>query len=640
MKRKASSECDQQDENSVKRFRPEHKRDFFTPIHQHSIESWERLIRIASYPHSTAHHNKKMKKQRSLILRNSQQQCKVERNAVRRPVPGGGSKEVSKPTAPVSFPELQILASSNRSSPNKSKPKTGLKHEQEQSSDRKQQFLRTPLVDNQPKELKRNPPTSLHSVLSNSVSKQPSNQSAIKLELSPVKPPRKVDQHQGMSVQRWFSPEMIIPASNVTNTNSDSPINLVSPDKQPNPPCKPTPNYYFQHPQNNGSQIAPQKLPMVHSSNNRNFQQHPYPAANVHRHGSPYSHSVSAQRPSYQASQANPQIMKSHHMSMATEKGNFAVPRQNIPFEQRCQAPLRHQLQRSPGQPHPTRHAYLKAKSMQPTAHSNRTMKVENYNAPIPPKQNQQPTPTSANSQKNRTETSGHKSPVQLVDICKDFHLLGGDLKKLEELQIAQFPFLIVPNKPNNAVHPLTALQLRLRDKYTAYLVQIVQHLDYVAAMEGTPINLKHIETIVDIFGQELTFLKSKVSALALIYALYDVVFAKPYSHLYGNNSDRVPRQCWQVCRKLYHIWAHLISSLPYRLFYLRYHARSMGLRLAKSPLQLTLLMMIQTHTTMQPVKKEIQNTSLHPMLRGDSLTFDGPVRDFPIFSLEENCFV
>merc|ERR1719427_1412990 len=234
---------------------------------------------------------------------------------------------------------------------------------------------------------------------------------------------------------------------------------------------------------------------------------------------------------------------------------------------------------------------YRKARSIQPASYPARSIKVEKYNVPFS-KQKHQPSSTTANDQKNRAEPSPHKSPVQLVDICKDFQLLGGDLKKLQELQIAQFPFLIVPNKPNNAVHPLTALQLRLRDKYTAYLVQIVQHLDYVAAMEGTPINLKHIETIVDIFGQELTFLKSKVSALALIYALYDVVFAKPHSHLYGHNCDIVPRECWQVCRKLYHIWSHLISSLPYGLFYLRYHARHMGQRLVKSPLQLTLLMM------------------------------------------------
>jgi len=639
MKRKASSECDQEVKNAVKRFRPEHKRDFFTPVHQHSIESWERLIRIASYPHSTAHYNKKMKTQRSLTLPNSKQECNVERNGGKKSVPGGGYKTVGKPTAPVCYPELEIGPSF--SPPYQSKPKTGLKDEQEQSLGSIQQSCRTPLVESHPKEFKRNSATSvLHSDSSNSGTKQPSNQSATKLELSPVKPSRKVDQHEGISVRRLFSPDIIIPPSNVTNKFSDSSAGLGSPVKRPNPPSKPTPNYYFQHPQNNGSQIAPQKVPLVPSSTNRNFRRHQYPTDNAHRHGSPYSHSVSAQRASYHTSQANPQVIKSHHSSMSAENGSFAIPRQNITFEQRYQSSLRQQYQLSPGKPHPTRHGYLKAKSMQQTAHSTRPIKIENYNAPIPPKQNQQQTSTNSNAQKNRSEMNGHKSAVQLVDICKDFHLLGGDLKKLEELQIAQFPFLIVPNKPNNAVHPLTALQLRLRDKYTAYLVQIVQHLDYVAAIEGTPINLQHIETIIDIFGQEMTYLKSKVSALALTYALYDVVFAKPHSHLYGNNNDIVPKECWQVCRKLYHIWSHIISSLPYRLFYLRFHARSMGLRLSKSPLQLTLLMMIQTHTTMQPVKKEIQNISMHPMLRGDSLTFDGPVRDFPIVSLEEDCFV
>lgn len=634
MKRKATSECDLQDENTVKRFRPEHKRDFFTPVHPHSIESWERLIRIASYPHSTAHHNKRhpsKKKQRSVTVRKSRQQCKVERNAVRRPLPGGGSKVViGKPTAPISYPELEIGPSLKRNSLKQSKRSTRLKDEQEQGSDSTQQSFRAPLAESQPKKLQCNPPDSVtESATSNSIAKEPS------CDLSPVKPSREMEQQNRIKVQRWLPSENNLSASNLNSTNADSSINLVSPAKRPSPLSKSTVTYYPQHQQNDRSESLPQKLPLIPASAKRIFHRQPYPASNVNRHGS-YNHSISAQQGSFQISKANPQIIKNHQLAMPGFKGNFMVPRQKVLFEQRCPPPLRNQLQGTPAQPHPNRNAYLKARSMQPTAQSNRTVKVEKYNSP----HKQQPQPTTANAQKNRTETSGPKSPVQLVDICKDFHLLGGDLKKLEELQIAQFPFLIVPNKPNNAVHPLTALQLRLRDKYTAYLVQIVQHLDYVAAMEGTPINLKHIETIVDIFSQELTFLKSKVSALALIYALYDVVFAKPHSHLYGHNSDIVPRECWQVCRKLYHIWSHLISSLPYRLYYLRYHARSMGLRLAKSPLQRTLLMMIQAHSTMQQEKTEIERTPMHPMLRADSLTFDGPVRDFPIFSLEEDCFV
>jgi len=202
MKRKASSECYQQDENAVKRFRPEHKRDFFTPVHKQTIESWERLIRIASYPHRTAHHNKRMKKQRSLTIRNGRQQGKAESNVVRRPIPGGGSKAVGRPIATVSYPKLEIRPSCNASFPNWSKPTTGLKDEREQSSDSTQQSLRTTVADNWPKELKRNPNGSVLHSTSNNNSKQPSNQSARTLELSPVKKSRKVDQQQGISVQR------------------------------------------------------------------------------------------------------------------------------------------------------------------------------------------------------------------------------------------------------------------------------------------------------------------------------------------------------------------------------------------------------------------------------------------------------
>jgi hypothetical protein len=626
MKRKAVSECDQDDYTTLKRFRPEHKRDFFTPVHQHSIESWERLIRIASYPHSTAHHNKKipfMKRPRALSVNNSRKKCKVERNAVRRPLPGGGSLSIGKPTAPVSYPELEIGPSSESSPLKQSNYTTGLKDGQEQASKRIQQPFRAPLPKSKSTKLVRNHCGSgPHSALSNSNGNQPSNQSATMLDQPPGKTSRKIDQGQKSNTERWLSLENTSSPSNVNTNNADSTINLISPEKRSSPPSNPSLNYYLKHQQINGSHASPQKHPMVPPSPKRSFQRHLYPTGNAQRQTSSYNHTVSAQGDSYQASQNNPQS---------------------------SQPSLRNGLQSSHGKPHPNRNAYLKAKSMQATCHKarsiqpaaypSRTFTVEKYNVPFS-KQKHQPSSTAANDQKNRAEPSAHKSPVQLVDICKDFHLLGGDLKKLQELQIAQFPFLIVPKKPNNAVHPLTALQLRLRDKYTAYLVQIIQHLDYIAVMEGTPISLKHIETIVDIFGQELTFLKSKVSALALTYALYDVVFAKPHIHLYGHNCDIVPRECWQVCRKLYHIWSHLISSLPYRLFYLRYHARHMGQRLAKSPLQLTLLMMIQTHNTMQPEKKEIERTSMHPILRADSLTFDGPVRDFPIFSLEEDCFV